>query len=350
MNIIKEKLTLSTSNRLLEVADLKTSLYLKQGPTTVVSNVSFHLDTRETLGIVGESGCGKSILALSLLRLLPKIGKIDQGSIKLNGLDIVNLDIKELQKIRGNEMSMIFQEPMTSLNPLKTIGSQISESIFLHLGLSKKNSMDRSIEMLDLVMIPDAKKRFNDLPHQMSGGMRQRVMIAMALSCNPKVLLADEPTTALDVTIQAQIIDLIGGLKDKLGTSTILISHDLGLMAEQADRVLVMYAGKIVEESDVLSIFTQPCHPYTVGLLNCIPKIGSSKLKLKSRKRLREIKGFVPSMNDLPNGCSFQERCTFATKLCKSEIPILEVKFPGHRSACWHSEKILNNGTNISIT
>lgn len=343
MSVAQEKNLVVAENRLLEVNDLHTVLKLPLGEISVVNGVSFHLDAGETLGIVGESGCGKSMTALSLLRLLPKIGRIDRGSINFEGVDIVNLSKHELRRIRGNEMSMIFQEPMTSLNPLKTIGSQISESLVLHMGMSRKDAMDRAVEMLELVMIPEARRRVSEFPHQMSGGMRQRVMIAMALSCNPKVLLADEPTTALDVTIQAQIIDLIGSLQDQLGTATILISHDLGLMAEQADRIMVMYAGKIVEKSDADGIFTQQCHPYTVGLLRCIPKIGSSSSAHEGRKRLEEIRGNVPSLLDLPEGCSFQARCGFVTEQCRMKAPPLEEKLPGHWAACWHSDRVLDD-------
>jgi oligopeptide/dipeptide ABC transporter ATP-binding protein len=330
-------------DRILEVTDLHTVLELPDGAISVVNSVSLHVNTGETLGIVGESGCGKSMTALSLLRLLPKIARIDRGSINFQGIDIVNLSVDKLRQIRGNEMSMIFQEPMTSLNPLKTIGSQISESVVLHMGLSQKAAMDRAVEMLELVMIPEARRRAAEFPHQMSGGMRQRVMIAMALCCNPKVLLADEPTTALDVTIQAQIIDLIGSLQDQLGTATILISHDLGLMAEQADRIMVMYAGRIVEESDADGIFAQPCHPYSIGLLGCIPKLGSSKLAHGRRERLQEIRGNVPSLLNLPKGCSFQARCAYASEQCQLETPPLEEKLPGHRAACWHSDRVLDN-------
>ena len=326
---------------MLEVTDLRTVIEFPNATVPVVNGVSLHVNAGETLGIVGESGCGKSMTALSMLRLLPKVASIEAGTINFLGADISQIDERDLRRIRGNEIAMIFQEPMTSLNPLKTIGSQISEAIVLHLGLSPKEARNRSEEMLQLVGIPDASYRMDELPHMLSGGMRQRTMIAMALSCNPKVLLADEPTTALDVTIQAQIVDLISALQQQFGMATILISHDLGLMAERADRVLVMYAGKVVEEADVNSIFRQSCHPYSAGLLACIPKLNSSLSAQGGRQRLAEIRGSVPSLRDLQKGCAFAARCDFATERCREQVPALEEKLPGHRAACWNTDLVL---------
>ena len=282
---------------------------------------------------MGESGCGKTVTALSVLRLIPEPpGEIFGDGIFFEGLDLTKLNTKELRKIRGNHISMIFQEPMTSLNPVFTIGFQIAEAVMLHQGMKKKDAMDKAAEMLDLVGIPLPRQRVREYPHQLSGGMRQRAMIAMALSCNPKILLADEPTTALDVTIQAQILDLMVKLQDDLGTAVVLITHDLGLVAETCKRVVVMYAGKVVEEATTEEIFGNPLHPYTRGLLNSIPKINTTNPG--QRIRLEEIKGIVPSLNRLPTGCSFNPRCPEVKAMCLEHEPELKEVSPGHFVRC----------------
>jgi oligopeptide/dipeptide ABC transporter ATP-binding protein len=325
----------------LEVEDLHTHLHLRAGIARAVNGVSFTLMASETLGVVGESGCGKSMTALSILRLVPApAARIVRGSIRLEGADLLKLPEPQMRRIRGNEIAMIFQEPMTSLNPVVTIGRQISETIMLHQGLSSSDARDKTVEMLELVHIPEARRRLDDYPHRMSGGMRQRVMIAMALSCNPKILLADEPTTALDVTIQAQILKLMGELQEKLGTAVILITHDLGTIAENADRVVVMYAGRIVEQASVNDLFARPRHPYTSGLLASIPRLDVSPADELVRLRLNEIEGNVPSLLELPIGCAFEPRCPHATAECRAAYPHLEEKRPGHWAACWHSELI----------
>jgi oligopeptide/dipeptide ABC transporter ATP-binding protein len=281
------------------------------------------------------------VTALSVLRLVPDPpGKIVGGSIKFNGTDLLTLPAKKMQDIRGNDISMIFQEPMTSLNPVLTIGHQISEAIILHQGLSRSAAMAKAVDMLKLVRIPDPQRRVKEYPHQMSGGMRQRVMIAMALSCNPKVLIADEPTTALDVTIQAQILDLMMELQAKLGTAIVLITHSLGVVAETAQRVVVMYAGRKVEEAPVGPLFDRPLHPYTVGLMNSVPRLSDAAKADPGRTRLNEIPGIVPSLQNLPNGCTFAPRCSYATDRCRAEYPPLEQKRPGHWVACWESDKL----------
>ncbi|MBL7716026.1 MAG: ABC transporter ATP-binding protein [Bdellovibrionales bacterium] len=306
----------------LSVQGLKTSFYTEDGEVKAVDDVSFDLMPGKTLGIVGESGCGKSVTSLSIMRLIPDPpGKIVAGKILYQGRDLLQLPTEQMRGIRGNEISMIFQEPMTALNPVFTIGNQISESIELHQKLSKKDARDKSIEMLKLVGIPSPERRIDDYPHQLSGGMRQRVMIAMALSCEPKVLIADEPTTALDVTIQAQILDLLRGLQQKTGLSIILITHDLGVVAEMADDVMVMYAGRTVEQGQVKDIFANPRHPYTLGLLNSIPKMDAGTAKQKSR--LEAIPGIVPNLLHLPHGCRFQERCKYVADECKTREPDL---------------------------
>ncbi|MEE9197047.1 MAG: ABC transporter ATP-binding protein, partial [bacterium] len=288
----------------------------------------------ETLGVVGESGCGKSVTALSILRLIPEPpGRIFGGGIFFEGKDLTKMKSKELRTIRGNHISMIFQEPMTSLNPVFTIGFQIAEAIMLHQNMGKKDAMDKSAEMLDLVGIPLPRQRIREYPHQLSGGMRQRAMIAMALSCNPTILLADEPTTALDVTIQAQILELMFKLKDELGTAIILITHDLGLVAETCQRVVVMYAGIVVEEAPTEEIFANPMHPYTVGLLNSIPKLRTTKSQ-GGRVRLQEIPGIVPSLHRLPTGCSFNPRCDKVMGVCREHEPELKEVSPGHKVRC----------------
>jgi peptide/nickel transport system ATP-binding protein len=326
----------------LEVEGLQTYLFTRLGIVKGVDDVSFSVRAGETLAVVGESGCGKTMTALSLMRLVPNPpGRIVGGSIKLSGRDLVLLDEAEMRDVRGNEISMIFQEPMTSLNPVMTIGAQIAETLRLHQDLSKAAALEKAIDMLRLVKIPEPAQRAKEYPHQLSGGMRQRAMIAMALSCNPKVLIADEPTTALDVTIQAQILDLILELQQRLGTAVILITHDLAVVAETAQRVIVMYAGKKVEEAEVEILFGGPLHPYTHGLLASIPQLavigGASSV---ANGRLKEIPGMVPALTNLPPGCSFAPRCAFADDRCRSRAPDYEQKRPGHWVACWHSERL----------
>jgi len=320
---------------ILEIKNLKTHFHTPDGVVKAVDGVTYDLHAGETLGVVGESGCGKSVTALSILRLIPEPpGRITGDGIFFEGEDLTQLPTRELRKIRGNKISMIFQEPMTSLNPVFTIGFQIAEAVMLHQGLSKKGAMDKAAEMLDLVGIPLPRQRVKEYPHQLSGGMRQRVMIAMALSCNPKILLADEPTTALDVTIQAQILDLMFKLKDDLGTAIIMITHDLGLVAETCQRVVVMYAGKIVENAPVDEIFANPMHPYTIGLLNSIPKLRTSATD-KEQGRLQEIPGVVPSLHRLPTGCTFNPRCPEVFGMCLENEPELKEVSPNHFVRCF---------------
>jgi len=315
---------------LLEVRDLKTYFYTENGVVPAVDGVSFSVDKGETIGIVGESGCGKSVTSLSVMRLIPNPpGKIVGGEIIFEGENILEKSEAEMRHIRGNEISMIFQEPMTSLNPVFTVGDQVMEAIMLHQKVGKREARKKTIEMLKLVGIPSAEKRVDEYPHQMSGGMRQRVMIAMALSCNPKLLIADEPTTALDVTIQAQILDLMLKLKEDLGTAIMLITHDLGVIAETVNKVVVMYAGKIVESADVVSIFKKPEHPYTLGLLGSIPKVN------EDRERLQVIEGVVPNPFNMPTGCRFHPRCSFVRDICKEEEPELVDVEDGHQVRCW---------------
>jgi peptide/nickel transport system ATP-binding protein len=326
----------------LEVEGLRTELSSGRGIVKAVDGVSFSVRRGETLAIVGESGCGKSMTALSIMRLVPEPpGKIVGGSIKLDGRELLTLDEAAMRAVRGNDISMIFQEPMTSLNPVLTIGSQISEAVRLHQDLSKSAAMEKAVDMLRLVKIPEPVQRAREYPHQLSGGMRQRVMIAMALACNPKVLLADEPTTALDVTIQAQILDLILALQTELGTAIILITHDLGVVAETAQRVVVMYAGRKIEEATVEALFAEPQHPYTHGLLASIPRLALiAGATGDGSGRLKEIPGMVPSLVDLPPGCAFAPRCAFADERCRREFPPYEQKRPGHWAACWHSARL----------
>jgi peptide/nickel transport system ATP-binding protein len=326
----------------LEVSGLKTYFFTRQGVVKAVDDVSLYLRKGETLGIVGESGCGKSITALSLMRLVPNPpGKILGGKVMLDGVNLLDLSEAEMRDVRGNDISMIFQEPMTSLNPVLTIGHQISEALILHQGMNKKQAMERAIEMLRLVRIPEPQQRVKEYPHQLSGGMRQRVMIAMAVACNPKVLIADEPTTALDVTIQAQILDLILALQKRLGTAVVLITHDLGVIAETAQRVIVMYAGRKVEETDVVSLFREPLHPYTHGLLASVPHLAIMSGKDSDvETRLTEIPGIVPPLSDLPSGCAFAPRCRYADEKCAAQYPTYDEKRPGHWVACWHSDRL----------
>lgn len=302
---------------LIEIKNLKTQFKLKKGIVNAVDDVSFSIGKGEILAIVGESGSGKSVTALSVMGLISKPGKIAGGEILFKETDLTKLPLNEMQKIRGDQISMIFQEPMTSLNPVHRIKDQLMESIITHMKLSKEDALKHAIEMLSLVGIPSPEVRANDFPHQMSGGMRQRVMIAMALSCHPELLIADEPTTALDVTIQAQILDLLYNLREKLNMTVLLITHDLGVVAEAADRVIVMYCGKIVEEADVKTLFTTPRHPYTVGLLESIPKLDDE------RERLYMIRGMVPNPLRMPKGCSFSDRCDRCMDKCKEHMPAL---------------------------
>ena len=325
----------------LEVDGLKTYFFVRQGVVKAVDDMSFSLQAGEKLAIVGESGCGKSMTALSILRLVPDPpGRIVAGSIKLDGKDLLKLSDAEMRKIRGNQISMIFQEPMTSLNPVWSIGNQISEAVMLHQNVSRHDAFDKAVEMLKLVKIPEPARRAREYPHQLSGGMRQRAMTAMALACNPHVLLADEPTTALDVTIQAQILDLILELQERLGTAVVLITHDLGVVAETAQRVIVMYGGKKVEEAPVEEIFENPLHPYTQGLLAAVPHLAAMSGQTPTRQRLKEIPGIVPALVNLPKGCTFAPRCPFASDECRNEFPPYELKRPGHSVACWHADKL----------
>jgi oligopeptide/dipeptide ABC transporter ATP-binding protein len=313
-----------SNEKVLEVKNLRTSFFTEDGEVKAVDDVSFDVFKGKTLGIVGESGCGKSVTSLSIMRLIPNPpGRIVGGEILYKGKDLAKLPLGEMRAIRGNEISMIFQEPMTSLNPVFTIGNQIREAIALHQDLSKSAIRDKAVEMLKLVGIPSPEKRVEDYPHQLSGGMRQRVMIAMALSCNPNVLIADEPTTALDVTIQAQILDLLRDLQQKVGMGIILITHDLGVVAEMADEVAVMYAGRVVERGDVREIFANPKMPYTRGLLNSIPTLSKDPTGRVKKSRLETIPGIVPNLLHLPKGCRFQERCTFVIDACRQAEPEL---------------------------
>ena len=322
------------AHAVLQVEDLQTHFFTPVGTVRAVDGVSYSLKSGETLGVVGESGCGKSVSALSILRLVADPpGRIVGGAIRFDGRNLLDLAEPEMEKIRGNDISMIFQEPMTSLNPLYTVGGQIAEAVALHQGLGKKEAWDRAVEMLRRVYIPEPERRAHAYPHQLSGGMRQRVMIAMALSCNPKVLIADEPTTALDVTIQAQILDLMRELQETTGTAIVLITHDMGVVAENADRVVVMYAGRKVEEAPADELFDRPSHPYTEGLLGSIPHLGAAGV---NRTRLNEIKGLVPSLFNLPPGCSFAPRCAKATDRCRQEAPPLGEHRSSHFVACWY--------------
>lgn len=317
---------------ILEVKNLKTHFFTDKGVVKAVDGVSFEVKESKTLGIVGESGCGKSITAMSLMRLLSKPGRIVDGQILYKGDDLVNFEEEAMRMIRGNEISIIFQEPMTSLNPVFTIGYQIMEVVILHQKISNEEARAKAIEMLKIVGIPRAEKIVDEYPHQLSGGMRQRVMIAMALACQPRILIADEPTTALDVTIQAQILELMNDLKNKLNTAIIIITHDLGVIAEMADDVIVMYSGKIVEKTSVNRIFAEPTHPYTLGLLASVPKINVDAEFLDS------IEGSVPNPLKLPEGCHFNPRCKFATEQCRREEPVLKELSPGHYVSCFVAE------------
>jgi oligopeptide/dipeptide ABC transporter ATP-binding protein len=326
----------------LEIEDLRTHFFTASGVVRAVDGVSYAVRAGETLGVVGESGCGKSVTALSVMRLVADPpGRIVGGAIRYEGVNLLDLSETAMEGIRGNDISMIFQEPMTSLNPLMTVGRQISEAIALHRGLSRSDAMGRAVEILRRVHIPEPERRAHAYPHQLSGGMRQRVMIAMAVSCNPRLLIADEPTTALDVTIQAQILDLMRELQDTLGTAIILITHDMGVVAENADRVVVMYAGRKVEEAPAQDLFETPGHPYTKGLLGSIPNVEVAARTRNRRPRLNEIKGMVPSLSQLPTGCTFAPRCALASDQCRAAYPPLQQYRPSHWIACWHAELLL---------
>lgn len=315
---------------LLDVKNLFTEFYVKRGTVKAVNDVSFNVDKGEILAIVGESGSGKSVTSLSVMGLVREPGKVTGGEILFGGEDLRNKSQKEMRKIRGDKISMIFQEPMTSLNPVQRIGDQLCESILTHTDMNKKEALEHAIEMLRVVGIPSPEQRVKDYPHQMSGGMRQRVMIAMGLCCNPELLIADEPTTALDVTIQAQILDLIKRLRDEIGMAVILITHDLGVVAETADRVVVMYCGRVVEQADVKDLFKDPKHPYTKGLIESIPRLD------EDRDRLFMIKGMVPDPTALPKGCLFADRCDNCMEKCKNELPALtDVPGEGRKVRCF---------------
>ena len=321
---------------LLKIEDLHTQFFTEDGVVNAVNGVSYDVMPGEILGLVGESGCGKTVSALSILRLIPNPpGKITSGKIMFEGEDILKMSEDEIRHIRGNKIGMIFQEPMTSLNPVLTIGRQLTETLELHLKMDGRSATQRAIELLEMVGIPEAKSRIKDYPHQFSGGMRQRVMIAMALSCNPKLLLADEPTTALDVTIQAQILELLTRLTRELGTSVIIITHNLGVVARYADRVNVMYAGRIIESATAAELYPNPRHPYTLGLLRSVPRLDQSR-----KSRLDPIEGMPPDLINLGAGCSFRPRCRFAVERCKEEVPPLLSVGPEHEAACWEWENV----------
>lgn len=322
---------------LLDVRDLETHFYREGGITRSVGGVSFQVKSGETLGVVGESGCGKSVTALSILRLLPKLtGKTVGGEIHFHGRDLLKLSEREMRQIRGDSIAMVFQEPMTSLNPVHTVGSQIAEAVQIHTKANRSDAMAKSQEMLRLVRIADPDRRINNYPHELSGGMRQRVMIAMALACSPELLIADEPTTALDVTIQAQILRLIIDLKERLGTAVMFITHDLGVVAETCQRVIVMYAGRIVEQATVSDLFARPAHPYTQGLMHSVPDPRQGR-----RRRLPEIPGIVPSLREPVVGCSFAPRCPFAIDICREKTPTMRDVGHSHAAACWRSEEVM---------
>ncbi len=322
---------------LLEVKGLETRFFTHEGVVCAVNGISYRLDEGETLAIVGESGSGKSVGVMSLIRLIPQPpGKITAGEVWFDGRDLTKLSDDEIRQVRGNRIAMIFQDPMTSLNPVLTIGQQITEALELHLGMDKEQARKRAVELLELVGIPGAEGRLNDYPHQFSGGMRQRVMIAMGLSCNPQLLIADEPTTALDVTIQAQIIDLAKELKDKIGMAIIWITHDLGVVAGLADRVIVMYGGRIVEEAKVNDLYAKPHHPYTLGLLESIPRLDQAH-----NSKLVPIEGLPPDLVDMQPGCAFAPRCTYRIDRCLHETPPVENVTSTHRVACWRWEDVI---------
>jgi oligopeptide/dipeptide ABC transporter ATP-binding protein len=322
--------------KLLEVQDLATHFFTQEGVVKAVDGISYQLDEGEVLGIVGESGCGKSVSALSVMRLIPDPpGRIVNGSVIFEGENLLEIDDREMRHIRGNRIAMVFQEPMTSLNPVLTIGRQLTETLELHQNMDKKQAVERAAELLRTVGIPDSAHRLKDYPHQFSGGMRQRVMIAMALSCNPRLIIADEPTTALDVTIQAQILELMVDLSTEFGTAMIIITHNLGVVARYAKRVIVMYAGKIIETGSAEDIYHGSRHPYTLGLLNSVPRLDAAE-----RIKLEAIDGLPPDLVDMPPGCSFAPRCRYAYDKCIQESPSLMNASEGHESACWRIEEL----------
>lgn len=316
---------------LLQVKDLRTQFFTQDGVVNAVNGISYELGEGETLGIVGESGCGKSVGVLSVMRLIPQPpGRIVGGEVWFDGRDLLKIDESEMRQVRGNKIAMVFQDPMTSLNPVLTINQQVSEALQLHLGMDKAQARKRTIELLEMVNIPKAAERIDDYPHQFSGGMRQRVMIAMGLSCNPQILIADEPTTALDVTIQAQIVDIVKRLKQELGMAIMWITHDLGVVAGLADRVMVMYAGFIIEIAEVKELYSNPRHPYTLGLLRSIPRLDAQR-----KSKLTPIDGLPPDLIAMPKGCPFMDRCTYAIERCAHENPQLETVAHRHKVACW---------------
>ncbi len=317
---------------LLEIKDLTTHFFTRAGVVKAVDHLSLSLQTGRVLGLVGESGCGKTVTALSVLNLVPYPGQIVSGSIFFEGRDLLRMPPEEMRKIRGAKISMIFQEPMTALNPVFTVGKQIAEVLTTHLDITKREAMVSAAELLQAVGIPSPEKRVHEYPHQMSGGMRQRVMIAMAIACKPLLILADEPTTALDVTIQAHILELLGQIQREMGMAMILVTHDLGLIAERSHEVAVMYAGRIVEQADTAELFANPQHPYTRGLMDSIPAPGDVR-----KRRLRTIAGTVPRLHDLPPGCKFSPRCEIKTGQCSNEPELVEVK-PGHLVRCWEAK------------
>jgi peptide/nickel transport system ATP-binding protein len=322
------------AERLLDVTNLKTYFFTDEGTVRAVDGIDLHIDKGQTLGVVGESGCGKTVTALSVMRLIPQPpGRIVEGEIRYNGQDLLEFPPAQMRKMRGKEIAMIFQEPMTSLNPVFTCGEQIAEALRLHEGLGRREALNRTVELLRLVHISNPERRVKEYPHQLSGGMRQRVMIAMALSCNPKLLIADEPTTALDVTIQAQILELLNELKAKFRMAVMLITHDMGVIAEIAQRVMVMYAAKVAEEASALELFKEPLHPYTQGLLRSIPRID---LAATQKRRLETIQGVVPTLRgDIAPGCRFAPRCPYVKAVCTEKDPVLKEVKPGHKVACW---------------
>jgi oligopeptide transport system ATP-binding protein len=321
---------------LLEVRDLRTYFYTDDGVVRAVDGISYDVQEGETLGLVGESGCGKSVSALSLLRLIPSPpGRIVGGEVIFEGEDLLKVDEDEIRHVRGNRIGMVFQEPMTSLNPVLTIGRQLTEALELHLKMDASDAERRAIQLLDMVGIPEAHTRISDYPHQFSGGMRQRVMIAMALSCNPKLVLADEPTTALDVTIQAQVLEILAKLSKEFGTAVIIITHNLGVVARYADRVNVMYAGKIVETADAKTLYGKPRHPYSVGLLKSVPRLDQAR-----KMKLEVIEGSPPDLINVPKGCPFYARCAFRVERCREEMPPLLPVGDKHYAACWEWQRV----------
>ncbi|MBY2950739.1 ABC transporter ATP-binding protein [Rhizobium leguminosarum] len=321
---------------LLDVRDLETHFFGEESVTHALGGVSFQVKKGETLGVVGESGCGKSVTALSIMRLLPKLSaKTMGGEVLFHGRNLLDLPDREMRKIRGDKIAMIFQDPMTSLNPVYTVGRQIAEAVEIHTGASRSEALAKAVDMLRLVRIADPERRVSNYPHEMSGGMRQRAMIAMALACSPELLIADEPTTALDVTIQAQILRLIVDLKERMGTSVMFITHDLGVVAETCQRVIVMYAGRIVEQATVTDLFARPMHPYTKALMRSVPDRRRGK-----ERRLPEIPGIVPSLREPIVGCSFAPRCPFATEVCREKTPAVKEYGADHAAACWHAEEV----------